>query len=70
MNPPPLPPQDTKVQAIEAPTHLVPKCPHCQQEINNFLYRSIHHEFLTRLRKNVYFCPHCHAVLSIAETAI
>lgn len=52
------------LEFIEAGPNDWPKCPHCEKEVRQVIYRK--RGFLSRML--LFWCPHCKAVLGASNT--
>lgn len=55
-----------KIQIVER-EDLLPKCPHCKNELPEVFVRSRGVGFVVG-KTQVYFCPHCQTVLGFAQS--
>ena len=49
---------------IQQADHVLPRCPHCHQDLQTVLHRELRGLLGKRF---IYFCPHCRAVLGVSH---
>ncbi|MFC1765281.1 hypothetical protein ACFL6U_24815 [Planctomycetota bacterium] len=53
-----------KIKIEEAPDDVIPKCPHCKEELRRVWLKKRGIGFLGSAEKQFIICPHCHCLLA------